>query len=64
MPVGFVGEALLFLIFARGGFAGAFYPAGDPCVEGFGGDALSGELFGSLIPRLCGFLSVRIHSVQ
>ena len=62
VPVGFLGEALLFLLFACGGFTGAFYSAGDPCVEGFGGDALSGELFGSL--RLRSLFSVRIRSVQ
>ena len=64
MPVGFVGEALLLLLFARGGFAGAFYSDGDPCVEGFGGDALSGEDFGSLRLRLRSLFSVRVHSVQ
>ena len=62
VPVGFVGEALLFLLFACGGFTGAFYLAGDPCVEGFGGDALNGELFGSL--RLRSLFSVRVRSVQ
>ena len=65
--VGFVGEALLFLLFARGGFAGAFYSAGDPGVEGFGGDilgsdVLSGEVFGGL--RLCGLLSLRVRCIQ
>ena len=69
VPVGFVGEALLFLLLAHGGFAGAFYSAGNPCVEGFGGDilgsdVLSGEVFGSLLARLRSFLSIRIHSVQ
>ena len=67
VPVGFVGEALLFLLFARGGFAGARHPAGDPCVKGFGSDilgsdVLSGEVFRSL--RLRGFLSIRVGSIQ
>ena len=62
VPVGFGGEALLFLLFACGSFAGAFYSAGDPCVEGFGGDVLSGEIFGSL--RLRRLLCIRICSVQ
>ena len=62
VPVGFVGEALLLLLFARGGFAGAFYPTGDPCVEGFGGDALSGEVFGGLLLR--SLFGIRICSVQ
>ena len=71
--VGFVGEALLFLLFACGGFAGAFCSAGDPCVEGFGSDVLSGEVF-RLLPRLhrpfnsralgIGALSIRIYSIQ
>ena len=77
VPVGFVGEALLLLLFACGGFAGAFYSAGDPCVEGFGSDilgsdALSGELFGSLrLHRVfgsgalpCSIFSVRIRNIQ
>ena len=60
--VGFVGEALLFPLFACGGFAGAFYSAGDPGVEGFGGDVLgsdvlSGEVFGSI--RLRNLLCVQ-----
>ena len=72
VPVGFVGEALLLLLFACGGFAGAFYSASNPSVKGFGGDALSGERFGSLRLRRafdsgalpCSIFSVRIRSIQ
>ena len=68
VPVGFLGEALLFLLFACGGFTGAFYSAGDPCVEGFGSDilgsdALSGEVF-RLLARLRYLFKVRVRSVQ
>ena len=66
--VGFVGEALLFLLFACGGFAGAFYSAGDPCVEGFGGEVFRRlpSLHRPFNSRALGIgaLSIRIYSIQ